>query len=285
MADRRRRLEANAPGAWFVDDSCIDCDACRQIAPHVFAETNGQAVVTQQPGEDQRADVFRALVACPVAAIGSEDAGPPPGRLFPQLLEDGVSYCGYNSPKSYGANSFFVERQAGNLLIDSPRWAKLLVREIEQRGGISDILLTHQDDVADAERYQTHFQARVWIHRADRGAAPYASHLLEGEEPHEIRTGLLAIPVPGHTRGSVVYLLEKRFLFTGDSLYWSRGRRALTASKSYCWYSWEKQMESLARLAQYEFEWVLAGHGDRIRLPRHQARESLLALTRQFSRA
>ena len=285
MADPRRRLEENAPGPWFVDASCIDCDACRQIAPDVFTEGNEQALVARQPGGDRRVDAFRALVACPVGAIGTEGSGPVPAHLFPQPLEDGVSYCGYNSEASYGANSFFAERREGNLLIDSPRWAKLLVRELEKRGGVSDILLTHQDDVADAERYQTHFQARVWIHRADRGAAPYASHLLEGEEPHEIRTGLLAIPVPGHTRGSVVYLLEKRFLFTGDSLYWSRGRRALTASKSYCWYSWEKQMESLARLAQYEFEWVLAGHGDRIRLPRHQARESLLALTRQFSRA
>ena len=90
---------------------------------------------------------------------------------------------------------------------------------------------------------------------------------------------------PGHTRGSVSYLLEEKFLFTGDSLYWSRKRQALTASKNYCWYSWEKQIESLARLADYPFEWVLAGHGDRFRLPRDRARESLLAMTRQFSRA
>jgi len=285
MADPRRRLEENAPGPWFVDASCIDCDACRQIAPDVFTEGNEQALVARQPGGDHRVDAFRALVACPVGAIGTEGSGPVPAHLFPQPLEDGVSYCGYNSEASYGANSFFAERREGNLLIDSPRWAKLLVRELEKRGGVSDILLTHQDDVADAERYRDHFKARVWIHEADRRAAPFATHLLEGEERREVRPGLLAIPVPGHTRGSVVYLLEEKFLFTGDSLYWSRGRRALTASRSYCWYSWEKQIGSLARLAQYDFEWVLAGHGDRIRLPRHQARASLLALTRQFSRA
>jgi len=284
MADPKRRLDANAPGSWFVDDSCIDCDACRQLAPGVFVEGNGCAVVSQQP-ESGDVDAFRALVACPVGAIGREEPGPFPEELFPQLLDDGVFYAGYNSRDSYGANSFFVEREAGNLLIDSPRWARLLVREIEKRGGLSDILLSHQDDVADAERYQEHFGARVWIHRADRRAAPYASHLLEGEEPREIRPGLLAIPVPGHTRGSVSFLLEEKFLFTGDSLYWSRKRQALSASKNYCWYSWEKQVESLARLADYPFEWVLAGHGDRIRLPRDRARESLLALTRQFSRA
>jgi glyoxylase-like metal-dependent hydrolase (beta-lactamase superfamily II) len=284
MADRRRRLAANAPGSWFVDDSCIDCDACRQISPRVFAEERGHAVVAQQPTDDD-VDAFRALVACPVGAIGREEAGAFPRDLFPQLLEDGVYYAGYNSPDSYGANSFFVEREGGNFLVDSPRWAKLLVREIEHRGGVADILLTHQDDVADAARYQEHFGARVWIHRADCRAAPYASHVVEGEGAREIRPGLLAIPVPGHTRGSLVFLLEEKFLFTGDSLYWSRNRQALTASRSYCWYSWEKQVESLARLADYPFEWVLAGHGDRIRLPREQARESLLRLTRQYSRA
>jgi glyoxylase-like metal-dependent hydrolase (beta-lactamase superfamily II) len=284
MADPARRLEANAPGDWFVDDSCIDCDACRQIAPSVFVEGEGQAVVGRQPRSDDLG-AFRALVACPVGAIGRVATGPHPEGLFPQLLDDGVYYAGYNSRDSYGANSFFVEREAGNLLIDSPRWGKLLVREIEKKGGLSDILLSHQDDVADAGRYQEHFDARVWIHRADRRAAPFASHVLEGEEPKEIRPGLLAIPLPGHTRGSVAYLLEEKFLFTGDSLYWSRQRQSLTASKTYCWYSWDKQIESLTRLADYRFEWVLAGHGDRIRLPHERARESLLALTRQFSRA
>ena len=283
VADPNRRLEANAPGPWFVDDSCIDCDACRQIAPRVFAEGHGHAIVSQQPVHGA-VDAFRALVACPVAAIGREDSGPFPDGLFPQLLEDGVFYAGFNSRDSYGANSFFVQRHAGNLLVDSPRWAKLLVREIEKRGGLSDILLSHQDDVADADRYQEHFGARVWIHEGDRCAAHFATDVLEGDEPREIRPGLLAIPVPGHTRGSVVYLLEEKFLFTGDSLYWSRKRQELTASKSCCWYSWKKQVESLARLADYRFEWVLAGHGDRVRLSHDRTRESLLALTRQYSR-
>ena len=31
MADRRKRLAGNVAGPWFVDSSCIDCDACRQL--------------------------------------------------------------------------------------------------------------------------------------------------------------------------------------------------------------------------------------------------------------
>ena len=36
MADPLQRLPGNAPGRWFVDASCIDCDQCRQIAPDTF---------------------------------------------------------------------------------------------------------------------------------------------------------------------------------------------------------------------------------------------------------
>ena len=256
----------------------------------MFSDGPGYALVARQPvgpdspDSDDRLGALRAMVACPVGAIGSEESTAVPPGLFPMLLEDGVFYCGYNSEDSYGANSFFVERPEGNILVDSPRWAKLLVRELEERGGISDILLTHQDDVADAGRYHEHFEARVWIHEAERRSAPYATHLLESEAPKEISPGLLAIPVPGHTRGSTMFLLEQKFLFTGDSLYWSRRRGGLAASKSYCWYSWDKQVESLIRLADYRFEWVLAGHGERIRLSPNEARESLMALTSRFSR-
>ena len=64
-----------------------------------------------------------------------------------------------------------------------------------------------------------------------------------------------------HTRGSVVYLLEDRYLFTGDSLAWSDARKELLAFRDACWYSWSVQTRSMERLLDYRFEWVLPGHG------------------------
>ena len=116
-------------------------------------------------------------------------------------------------------------RDAGNLLIDSPRFTRNLVEPIEQLGGIADVLLTHRDDVADADRYAERFGARVWIHEADRTAAPYATDLLRGHQPATVAPGVVAVPVPGHTRGSVVYAVDDTWLFSGDSLAWSRERR------------------------------------------------------------
>jgi hypothetical protein len=38
MANPKKRVPENVPGDFFVDSTCIDCDACRQIAPSVFGE-------------------------------------------------------------------------------------------------------------------------------------------------------------------------------------------------------------------------------------------------------
>jgi len=74
---------------------------------------------------------------------------------------------------------------------------------------------------ADADKYTKRFAARVWIHHYDRSAASYATDVLYAESDRTIAPGVVAIPVPGHTRGSVAYLLDDRVLFTGDSLAWN----------------------------------------------------------------
>jgi glyoxylase-like metal-dependent hydrolase (beta-lactamase superfamily II) len=232
----------------------------------MFGEADDQAIVLRQPetAEEVR-DATRALLACPTASIGAPGLRLATEGLFPELIEGGVSYCGYASRSSFGASAYFVERRGGNVLVDSPRFVPPLVRAFEDRGGVAHVLLTHRDDVADAGRYAAHFGSRVHVHREDRSAAPFATDILEGAGETSIDALLSAIAAPGHTRGSVVYLLDSRFLFTGDSLYWSPRRRRLWASRGACWYSWEEQARSLARLDGCSFEWVLPGHGHRAR--------------------
>jgi glyoxylase-like metal-dependent hydrolase (beta-lactamase superfamily II) len=90
--------------------------------------------------------------------------------------------------------------------------------------------------------------------------------------------GFLAIPTPGHTKGHCVLLVDKRFLFTGDHLDWDRDEHRLAASENYCWYSWTRQTESMATLAQYRFDWVLPGHGQRIHLAYAEMSEKMVEL-------
>lgn len=280
------RHPANAAGAWFVDERCIDCDAVRQIAPDLFDRVDRQSVVARQPTSPEDEErLWAAALACPTNSVRRDPPRPRPRDLYPREFADGVSYCGYNSADSYGANSFLAVRPAGNVLVDSPRFVRPLVERIEAMGGLAHVLLTHRDDVADADRWADRFGARVWIHRADADAAPFATDVVDGTHPIEVQPGLQLIPCPGHTRGSVLFLLDDRFLFTGDSLYWSRTHADLAVHVRQTWYSLEVQRESLARVAaEHRFSAVLAGHGSRHETTTDDMHQRLTALVDRLGR-
>lgn len=284
MADRKKRLESNAAGQFFVDATCINCDACRQLAPQTFQEVGDYSAVVRQPaGEVQIYRAYQALLACPVGSIGAEHPNSTymdrAKAGFPLHLEGGVYYCGFNSEKSFGANSFFIHHPEGNWLIDSPRYIKHLVEAFEQKGGIRFIFLTHEDDVADAGRYAERFGAVCLIHRADAAAAPFARRIIDGTTAQRLEPEFQVIPVPGHTPGSQALLYKERFLFTGDHLWWEPDHGRLNSPTTLV--SNREQLDgSIGRLLDHRFEWVLAGHGDRIRLPvdemHHQLRRLML---------
>lgn len=271
MARPDLRHPKNISGDWFVDTRCIDCGTCRDIAPALFAAVGDHSVVGRQPDPGHPAettDAWLAAQACPTSSIGTLSRRPRPGRLYPNEIEpgSGVYDLGYCSEDSFGASAWFIHRSTGNVMVDSPRFTAALVEPIAALGGIDHIVLTHRDDVADAGRYAERFGARVWIHEDDRKAAPFATDLFRGVEEVEVVPGFVAVPVPGHTRGSVVFVVDERYLFTGDSLAWSHARGDLTAFRGACWYSWRVQTESLDRLAagEHRYSWVLPGHGGRV---------------------
>ncbi|MBZ5626988.1 MAG: MBL fold metallo-hydrolase [Acidobacteriia bacterium] len=273
MANRARAVPENVEGPFFVDSTCIDCDTCRQLAPHTFGDTGEFSFVEAQPRDAAKTrSALHALIACPTGSIGTADKREVAEAVadFPLPVAGRVWYCGFNSRKSFGGNSYFVEHSGGNWLIDSPRYVERLVGRFAAKGGIRYIFLTHRDDVADAARYAQRFGATRIIHRLELAAQPDAERVIEGLDPVELTPGFLAIPTPGHTRGHVALLHQDEFLFTGDHIWWSRVRRRLTASRDVCWYSWRDQVKSVALLGRYSFEWVLPGHGERAYFPREE---------------
>lgn len=270
MANLTKKLDTNVAGNFYVDATCINCDTCRQLAPESFEEVGEYSAVLHQPQtEGQIHHAYQALLACPVGSIGTEHRDKQ--RLsnalasFPLHLESGVHYCGFNSEQSFGANSFFVTHPDGNWLIDSPRYIKHLVDAFERMDGVAYIFLTHEDDVADAAKYAKHFGSKRIIHRADAAAMPDAEWIVDGSEAILLRPQFQLIPVPGHTAGSCALLYDNRFLFTGDHLWWDPGTQSLDAPKRLVW-RLPALVNSILKLLDYRFEWVLAGHGDRIKL-------------------
>ena len=75
MASPRDRVPENAPGKFYVDSQCIDCDVCRVTAPGNFqrhAEKPYSYVFRQASTPEEHAQCEEAMDSCPVEAIGSD---------------------------------------------------------------------------------------------------------------------------------------------------------------------------------------------------------------------
>lgn len=75
MANRNERLSGNAPGAFYVDSTCIDCDMCRGNAPQFFRRDDeiGASIVYRQPvTPEEIREAQNALEGCPTESIGND---------------------------------------------------------------------------------------------------------------------------------------------------------------------------------------------------------------------
>jgi glyoxylase-like metal-dependent hydrolase (beta-lactamase superfamily II) len=246
------------------------------MAPELIKESQGQSVFVRQPVTPEEViAAWRALEVCPTAAVEAPGGLFRPANLFPQNLGAGVFRLGYNAKSSYGAHSYFALADDLRLMVDAPRWSTRLASWLSSEGGVDHILLTHRDDVADASRYAERFGSRVWIHEADAESAPFATDVMQGADPPGPTASIKVLGVPGHTRGSVMYLLNDHTLFTGDSLAWDTESQTFRAFREVCWYDWPTQLRSLAQLRTQTFSRLLAGHGGSVELPPDQMRREL----------
>ncbi|MFJ9693856.1 4Fe-4S domain-containing protein [Kitasatospora sp. NPDC101183] len=276
------------PGHWSVDERCMNCDAARQFAPGLIEERAGRSAVVRPPkGEAEERSLLAAAHACPTRSIRpAAGALTPENDPFPLALShdggeaDGdVLLLGHNSRQTAGASAYLCRRPDGWLMIDTPRYSERLAARYEALGPVTDVLLTHRDHAAHGREYADRLGARLTVHEGDLDAAPDADRVLRGTDPVDLAPGVVAHPFPGHTRGSVLYVLDERHCFSGDSLYWSRTTGDVEVHESITWYSIEEQAASLARsLGRLRFEWLLPGHGDRRWMPAEEVQRRLHAL-------
>ena len=279
MANFTKRLTTNVEGNFFVDSTCIDCDTCRQLAPTTFMEDGDYSTVFHQPrSAHEEFSAYQALIACPVGSIGTVKKDSTifskAQTSFPIEIEDGVYYVGFNSEKSFGAHSYFIQHPEGNWLVDSPRYFKQLEQAFSELGGIRYIFLSHQDDVAEAARYAKIFGATRIIHEADSLAMADAERIIDGDGTIQLQSEFSCIPVPGHTAGSMALLYNNRFLFSGDHLWWDRDLQQLGTPENLVWNTAQLE-QSIKKLLDHDFEWVLPGHGERIHLEPTEVKNAL----------
>ncbi len=149
------------------------------------------------------------------------------------------------------------------------------------------ILMTHghPDHAGSAARLSRATGAEIIAHRADtvamgdgrralgykgrfgmmRAAFPFqrpavARRLVEDGDRLPIHGGIRVLHTPGHTPGSLCFLMERSgAMFTGDTIF-SDGKR-MSRSVPFPGYDGDAYARSLARLADTRFEAALGGHG------------------------
>lgn len=264
MANIKKTLSENIEGNYFVDTSCINCGVSRHYAPDVFGDTGTYSFVKKQPqNEKEELAARQALLACPMASIGMKEKQDLTStrNSFPLQMAEDVYINGFNHRNSYGAHSYLIKSDGGNWLIDSPRFIPELVKKFEEMGGVRYIFLTHKDDVSDAHRYAQHFGAKRIIHQLESEAQRDAEVIIKEEEMQRFDLGEVHF-TPGHTRGHLVLLWDNKYLFSGDHFAWISQLNMFGSFKNACWYSWEKQIESVQKMEAFQdVEWVFPGHG------------------------
>ena len=175
---------------------------------------------------------------------------------------------------SIGTNCYIIynEETKAAVMIDPGDKAKPALDRAEALGlDVQGVLLTHGhfDHAADAQRVAQKYGVSIWMHPADRALPSWLTHgLPETRDLYEDMTMAfdgLRINVrrtPGHTPGSVCFLVAGRHLFAGDTLFaGSCGRTDLPGG------SWPDMAASLRALAALPGNWlVYPGHGDRTTL-------------------
>lgn len=266
MANIKRKLQSNIEGQYYVDNSCINCDACRKFAPKHFSDSGEFSYVEAQPtNRKEELAVQRALLSCPTNSIGMlEKENLKEARdTLPLLLKDNIYVCGHNDRSSFGAETYFIKSTKGNWLVDGPSFNKDLCKKFHALGGLKYIYLTHRDDVADAHKWAREFNASRIIHEGDLIAQKDSEIVLSGSEDTLFDEGRV-IYTPGHTRGHTCLLYRDKYLFTGDHFCWLKGRGEFGAFEDYCWFDWEMQKQSILKLANYpNVESIFPGHGRR----------------------
>ena len=75
MADKNHKLPENAPGTWYVDDTCTPCRVCLDEAPGLLKYNDDETYVYffKQPESPEEMEAAQnAMAVCPTLAIGDD---------------------------------------------------------------------------------------------------------------------------------------------------------------------------------------------------------------------
>jgi glyoxylase-like metal-dependent hydrolase (beta-lactamase superfamily II) len=152
--------------------------------------------------------------------------------------------------------AYLLEREAGNLLIYRSDTLPREAAAIRERGGIARQYLNHWHEAAPVVDWVAEsFDAPLFVHADDAAAVSAVAHVRATfRRRHMLDDDFEVIPTPGHTPGATAYLWDTgdhRVLFTGDTIFFSRGRWVAAVLDSS---DRERYLDSLALLRELDFD-------------------------------
>lgn len=179
--------------------------------------------------------------------------------------------------KSGTVNFYIYNTDGCTILFDSGYGKSQILRQLKYLGikpeKITHIFLTHSDFdhmagvrvfknaeiCLSAEEYNILFKKKArmpWFYQS-RFINRQCRVLYDGEEVHIGSVEVKAISTPGHTPGSMVYLLNNSILFTGDTLRLENNKIFVLRR-----YSKDTQIQeqSIKKLAKINAEYAFTGH-------------------------
>lgn len=161
-----------------------------------------------------------------------------PQEFLPAPELEGVYFLQAVHGKGWIARSYFIEREAGNILVSPLVYSEGLGDFIEARGGLAYIFITHQDEInvmvlsevgregpgkppdrIPACEYKNRFGCQIIAHKQDTLELDGCDVDLSWEADFSLEPGMQFLHTPGHTPGSACLLLDARagrLLFCGD---------------------------------------------------------------------
>lgn len=109
--------------------------------------------------------------------------------------------------------AYRIDADGGSVLIDCP---SVFSRTLDP---VDCILFTHKDFIGAANQYREHWNAEVWLHKADAELSEVSKHSVDHRFSGELeKFGVQGLHIGGHTPGFTVYLWQD-VLFVCDYVY------------------------------------------------------------------
>ncbi|KAI3894222.1 hypothetical protein MKX03_022647 [Papaver bracteatum] len=236
MKLERQRRTQNVEGGFYVGKK-------RQV----FALVDRKSAVYKQPScEKERLNTLQALLSCPMGSIHTE-------KPANDILEVQETF-----PLPIDEQRIPIKQ---GILLCSPRYTEKLARKIELLGGARYMFLTHKDDVADHKKWSKRLGCHRVLHSQDvEDHTADVEAKLEGSGPWNLGNDFELIHTPGHSKGCVsLFYKPLKVIFTGD--HFSKEQSELN-----CLFGYNTIIiqEWIQKLLDFEFEWILPGHGRRV---------------------